>query len=156
MPTGSGDDDVFKQKKKKKGIPGLGVVVGVAMAVAVLWIIENRIVLERECEAELADLYAMQSAAQAVSLKWNEAFPDDAVGYWFDAVKFELLPVDGPKPPASGMGTARPGGGKARFTRDTGVDYDYDERVDYTGKLLRVDVDGGRETAISLTWVEAE
>ena len=77
--------------------------------------------------------------------------------YWYDASTFKLIPVNEPIPAPYGRGTKVYGEALENFNKSFATEYDYDEKADYTDKIIRVHVKGsGDDLNVSLEWVSVK
>lgn len=102
---------------------------------------------------EMNDLQNMRGAEATALLRWKNAHlaPGE---YWYSAADWDLLELSQPKPAPYGMGTRRSGHALKTFREETGVVYEYDERMDYTGKVLHliVESDASGCAQVRMNW----
>ena len=152
------DLDELRQKPSTKRIAVLLAIAIVIMAgLAVFYIHQEKKI---ETQHEITDLQTMRSAESMAKLQLKND-PEKAEGsYWLatDDLSFILVRDSKPAPDAYGTGKNMTGGGLDVFKKDTGLDYDYDEGLNYTDKVIRVtiDPDAAEEDRIRLEWIEAK
>lgn len=129
--------------------------VGAVLLAGVL-LLKDHLAATTEKENEKADLYAMRLAALGVDFAQLSG-ELKATEFWFDAGTLSLIPASEPAPAPYGLGTARKGGGLADFQAEEGLEFDYDESMDYTDKILSVTVteDASGATQTTVQWVES-
>lgn len=152
------DLEALLQKPTAKRIAVLLTTAVVIMAgLALLYIHQEKKI---ETQHEITDLQTMRSAESIAKVRLKNN-PEKAEGsYWLatDDLSFVLVRDSKPAPDAYGTGKKMTGGGFDVFKKDTGLDYDYDEGLNYTDKVIRVtiDPDAAEEEQIRLEWIESK
>ena len=107
--------------------------------------------------AEYADMMAMRNAELTVMTNDKRGMLSEESDYWYDVSTYHLIPAVEPCPLPYGIGTKAVGEAINVFNSSYMVEYEYDEKQDYTDKVIRVHVDGtGEDLKVDMEWVSVK
>ena len=154
IETEMAEVDPEDSPKKKRSVGKLAVLagIGVFLVAAALgqrfFFTQN---IEKQHERSDLELMRMAEGVTRILLIKKGA---EAEEYWLNANAMMLLPSSFDKPAGYGSGTSRAGGATKDYLDENGVlTLDYDEKTDYTDKIIMVTIDPETEE-VAVRWVE--
>lgn len=152
----TGKDD--GEDATSRRLTGQGVVIAIiGVLVAAVALYAYSLWNEGEYIREEADLQAMRNAVLTVKQAERFGTLEDDGEYWYDALEYKLIPSTEAMLEPYGLGTRYSGDGCERFYTKFGERYEYDERADYTDKIIKVIVKGSdKNPVVKLEWVTAQ
>ena len=104
--------------------------------------------------SEFADLQAMRNAEITVMAADKRGVLGERNDFWYDAMTYELIPVTEPIPTGYGTGSKAVGEAIDAFNSMYMTEYEYNEKVDYKDKIIKVHAEGtGDDLKVDLEWV---
>ena len=160
--NGEGDESVVSQKKSVLGkretpkpIKAALMLMACVVCAGLLYTVSLKD--ENEKLYEFADLQAMNNAQLTVEAYYRNGGLGEHMDFWYEATSFKLIPITQPAPTPYGMGSRANADIKDAFNWQNKTNLDYDEKADYTGKIIKVHIEEtGEDLKINMEWVSAQ